>query len=1170
MAIVNTPKKPRLRLLNKLTLVVLIMTSLWALWLVAPTQTMLIRLIERSSSPEVSLAFLQQLHHDSPKNVEVIKLLASNYKKLGEYEEANELLTSILTTEQGETNWEALDLYLTVLWEQYSQESSEQKVCIEKTILALLNTTELIPDPIVANNFADIALQLSMPKKAFNYLYPHRAHNTSNYQELIGLALQNEDYDSAVALQAEQFHQFENLEQANALFSLLLSGNRPKGSKEFLLRYTGKLSQDPEFLSSAIHHSSQIGNLDVTLILSHRLLAIAPSAERYSQTATVAVALGKLDTAKQLLDRAIETKPNRSDLSLLHQIYRWQGDIENAQRTSIALVSLSPEEAYIRDGIEESRALGDIYHEGILYHQLAEQNLIKTDEYTQWLFAVENGSGTQTAQNGVWLLAAKRPKDSELVSQAARLYSYQSNHNAVITQWNKLIALRSPNQQEAMLAANAYIMTRNPDMALKSLIAPNNWQEADADYLESIASLAWETGNKEIAEVSQEKLASISSDSMDTYRYIQLKSPMTSKQIAEVVELYKRTNKPELILAAIRATYEANDAEQLKKLLSLAAQNPQLINSTDVINYQAQLAIMQGDTLQARALLERILTREPTNAAAANNLIWLALQESNRDELQRLYQKYKKPFAEQYDLWLAFASASQFLGHYQEANGWYRQILLRENGADLSTLLNYASLLDQQENSEAAYQIRRYIIEQKSEQLLLLDDDQLSFRELVSIFMGERFAYSMIENKALNAPTANRTFELFGHYLANNQSERILLWQQKSALGKYTLPDWQQLALAIQKKDKQTINHLLENAINLPASDQNTALQMVGKHQQAWEQGQSQIGKISNKQTESQLKRAHVTQHPNKTHSIRSQVTNISQWDVTRYSLDYYAPHKYGDWRLGTDYQQSDAPEKLTGANIDDEFRLRAKYANQTDDSLWVFSIDLAEGLGDQRLGINGEYQTNWRDYFSIGARIGFNNHIEASELLNIAGEDDYIGLNFSYQPTFRESLALQVNYHKLSTRFDDGIGKGWDINLRASEQLFFADPAWQIYADVTLQSIDLDNNPLSGINGWYKGNTPLVSGDFIDDKYQRFAIGQRLWHGEPGQPGATVPSPRYWLDSSLGYNVEESRADLALSAGLGWRVFGNDELYLTTNWQSQDRNGDSSLNIAFGYYYSY
>nr|WP_157072507.1 hypothetical protein [Photobacterium sanguinicancri] len=45
---------------------------------------------------------------------------------------------------------------------------------------------------------------------------------------------------------------------------------------------------------------------------------------------------------------------------------------------------------------------------------------------------------------------------------------------------------------------------------------------------------------------------------------------------------------------------------------------------------------------------------------------------------------------------------------------------------------------------------------------------------------------------------------------------------------------------------------------------------------------------------------------------------------------------------------------------------------------------------------------------------------------------------------------------------------------------------------------------------------------------------------------------------------------DMMISAGLGWRIIGNDELYMGVDWQSQDRNGDESLKVAFGYYYSF
>ena len=68
---------------------------------------------------------------------------------------------------------------------------------------------------------------------------------------------------------------------------------------------------------------------------------------------------------------------------------------------------------------------------------------------------------------------------------------------------------------------------------------------------------------------------------------------------------------------------------------------------------------------------------------------------------------------------------------------------------------------------------------------------------------------------------------------------------------------------------------------------------------------------------------------------------------------------------------------------------------------------------------------------------------------------------------------------------------------------------------------------------------------------------------------GAMKPSPRYWFDTAVGYNTISSRADLTVSSGLGWRILGDDELSFKVDWQSQDTNGDTSLQITLGYYYN-
>ena len=1163
-------KKPRIRLINKFTLVVLTATSLWALWLVAPSKSMLIQLIARSSSPEVSLAFLEQLYNDDPKNRTIIKQIVDNYAATGQLTDATILLENILKTTEGKDDWEAISRYLSLLLEQTYQDNPELKQQANDDLLTLLGNIDFVPEAELARKFADTAISLSMPDKGFSYLYPHQQSGETSYDELVSLALQSEDYDNSLKVRLDAFREFEDLAHAQKLFDLMLMSGQSELSRDFLSSYRGDLYQNPEFIKAGIAHSKQIGNLDVVFSLSRQLLNLAPTAELYEQTAQAAIALGELELAEELLLTAIEFSPSPYNYVLLHQIYRWQGEISKAQSISLKLVSLSPSGKHIRAGIEESRALGDIFSEGRLFKKLAAHNLIHPTEYSAWLNALEKGEGTPSAFKSLLSLLAKRPYDADLLSHTTRLYSYRSDHQSVIRYGNHLQQRRSLTFPEAERIANAYIMLNQPKLALNTLVNPTDWQQADGDYLEAVSSLAWETNNRTISITSQTEIAARNSTNIDTYRFINVMSPLDDEKLEQLLSLYDRNQSPELLLAAMSHAVNRKDEYLLAELVQLAERNPYLKQNVELLTYQAVLAQWQNDPQQAKQLYLTVLQLDPLNTSAVGNLIWFALNEGDTDTLERIYLQYKPALAGERDLWLAFASASQQLGLNHDADAWYRQILLNDSSPEPSVLLNYALLLEQQGNGEKSYQLRRYLLELKADELLTIPDGDISYRSLVKMFIGERVASLLTEENTLSNPTDSNVGELFGNYLAYSHGEKILFWQQRTALGQYKIPEWQQLSLALQKKDRVAVEEILSRSVNLPKADENVALQFIGKHQEAWQQGQDNVGKMADKTAENQLRRIHVLQHPSKTHSIRAQQTQITHWDVDRSSLDYYSPHYHGNWRLGLDHQRAGSPDQLANTDIDNEFRLRGRYQHQMSESYWALGVDLADGIGDQRLGLNGEYQFAVDDYLRLGFRFGLNSHIEASQLLNIAGQDNLLGFNLAYQPTARESVVFQFNLHDLSTRFDDEIGQGWDLNLRVAEQFFFADPAWQVYADVTMQNVNLSDDPLTGINRWHNESTPLTSGDFIEDKYQRIGLGQRVWHGEPGQPGATVPSPRYWFDSSLGYNFSSSQVDVTLSAGLGWRIFGNDELYLSTDWQSQDRNGDESLKISLGYYYGF
>ncbi|WP_413111889.1 tetratricopeptide repeat protein [Thaumasiovibrio sp. DFM-14] len=1177
--------KPRIRLINKLTLIVLTLTTLWALWIVAPTKSMLIQLLSRSSSPEISLAFLQQLFKNDPQNRDIVRQIANNYFALGQLEAAENLLENMLVMDNGEYDGQALTLYVDILVAHIFQQDEPKSQDARKRLSHLLQPPPQVKDSEIARKLADIALAFSMPASAYQLLYPFQATPITNTQELIDLALQSNNQHNAIALQTARFYESDSMQDATYLFSLFVSANAIQANRDFFQQYQGSLRQDIAFLDTAINHCEQIGDQLLALELALERLAISPSHSLYSNASRTAIALGDIKLATQLLESALaldssvttshsnvsNTAINQneySDMVTLHQLYRWQNETGRALSMSRQLYQHSNNVIHLKNGIDEARALIDLDSEAEFFNLLASSNQITLADYSEWLDAVEKALGTPIAHSKLNQLIQKRPNDPALLSHKARQLMSFNNHADVITTSLTLAKIRQLTQNEARRLATAYIMTYQPERALNALTQHSGWQLADNDYLETVDLLAWETGEIEISAVAQQLLIERSAQYLDSSRYAQALMPLNNDKAARLMRLYQQTNDDTLLLIVIQYYSEQNDVEQLTHLLSIAANSLNLADHQTVMLLRARLAELQGDTSLATANYLALLQHYPNNTLAIESLIWLALNNNDQDQLAAVYHKYKTPLLNQPALWPAFASASQQLGLFRESEVWYRKQLM--DSASPLLLLSFARLLEQAGKADTAYQLKRFILQEKTDALLKHPNGEFGFRDMLALFVDDKLAYQLSQTITLVEPTNDRVAEFFTHLLGQNNTDNILLWQQRSALGTFQLPDWQALSIALQRKDRLEIERILATALRLPEADKHVALQLVNQHQSAWQHGQQSLGRMPDKKAEQQLRLIHVQQHPNKVHSVRGQATSLSPWGITRYSVDYFAPHRNGHWRLGTDYQQADTAELFLHNQESKETRLRGQYFHDTSNEDWRFSFDFADGVGDIRTGLFAEHVFIIDDDLSGSVQLGINTHQEASQLMTIAGQSDFAGFNLNYQPTIRESVHWQSRYHNYTTRFGDDIGAGWEMSVRAAEQLFFTDPAWRIYLDYSQQQVSLSEAPLLGVNHWQQRQTAFSSGDFIDEHYQRIAIGQRFWHGQPGTPGATAPSPTYWFDSNLGYNIGNANLDVGLSAGIGWRLIGNDELYFNFDWQSQDKSGDESLRIHFGYYYNF
>jgi len=1079
--------RTRIRILALGPLTLLVLSAVYALWLIAPTKATLLTLISRSTSPEISLSFLTVLLDREPDNRQIKLLMAKNIHQLGNIRGAIEIIEPLLNGPESNKDWHAHALYLeAVMAGAYSEKPLLNTYAISKVEPLFVNTNH-IPNVMLARRFADLALSLNMQAYALTILKPHIGSDETSYDELISLALQISDYTTALALLSESLG----------------------------------LTYDKSGIAADVKVNSP-------------------------------------NNKQQIKD----------DLLSLHKIYRWQGHITKAFEISLLLVEKYPSEPQLRDAIEEAKALGDIYHEGRFYDELANIDKLLSDEYAAWLNALEKSQGTAVTVLSVKKLMRKRPRDPVLIIELARLYSYTSEHSRVVKLYQQLKKYRSLGFSEAVRFAEAYIMLNQPEDALRVLVEPVNWLNADEPYLQMVAFLSWELSQKPLALASQDALIKRSDKNIDVYRYIQLHAPFTEQDIPTLVQLYAKTENKALLLEAINIAYQSEVSAGsspdrtvkrdfgMKVLMELALQNDAMKDRADVNYYRAMYAVQQQQYKDAHRFFRLSLNSEHLFTPTINSYIWWAIEIQDVNTMRELYDTYGTVLRDNPEFELTFAVLTQQLANHQHADMWYRKYLItndKTDKTDITVLIHYASLLEELKLYEHAYKLRRYFAENLSQTLDTLPSDYVPEYSLLELVAGDAAAAVLTTSQALLNPSVNSVAQFFQYQQLSGNDDAIRFWQQRTSLADYALTD--------TRYGQGQLNRL-------------TTTSTSRRHYQGDAQEYASLTQPSRVEQDDSGKNGYITVMNGRS-ALRSQYIANTTWDINTLQLDYYQLLKHGDWQLSSYYQTAEQSGIFANSSIDDEFRLSGLIRYQFNRNEWLFGVDIADGLGEQRLGFNVNYIHQFDRMWRVELGAGLNNDIRASQALALAGSDDVVNAGFYYQPSNRTNMALTLGYHQMSTRFDDEIGTGWSGSLRVAEQLFFSSPAWQVYADYSMHETDLNSGPLLGISDWLQGTQQITSNDFISSSYQRLAIGQRLYRGATGVPEQLrqfngLAQPRYWLDTAVGYNFVTSDPELLLGLGLGWPVIGNDELYFHLDWQSHDRNGEQSLEVSFGYFYSF
>ena len=1206
-------QRSNISLVNGMSLIVLTITAVIALWLVSPRSTMLLELIGRSSSPEIALAFLSALERNSHQQDKIDLLKIKNYLILNQLAEAESIILPMLTkinrSSSAATKDQAYSFYLDMLLAYYNGNNAKQKRRAKKLLQEFFADTKSTRDVVAAQKLARIASAFSMPDKAYQFLFPFLATGEVSDRQLLKLALQYENYPAALVHQENIFKRSQTIQSLKQWQKTARFSGEKSIKLSFFSEYEGVLKNDPEYLQIAIH--SALANDDVAVAESfyRRINALEYSDQQLSNIASNAIQFGHMRLAQDSLQVFVDRSPNTENMTLLHDLLLWKSDIISALELTKKIIALklnqsNLSENLVRQGLKEAQAVGDMPLQGKLYTMLEQHDFLMNTEMDDYIYVNEQTYGSQVTLSEINRLLRDDPKNTALLHHKLRILSYLSRHKELVDLWRENKSHMSIDNKQASKISDALLKNNQSRVALEVLTDIENWQQSDANYLEQVFALAWNIGEKNLAIEAQVALMNHetfdSSSSENVFRYIQLHQPFKFEDIEQLISLYQSWDNERMLLIALDLAAAHKDNDKLDELLELASRDERLVNHPLILYYAFVSAIKKKDEDEVDRLFSQILATTPESLSIVSTYLWWLIDSQQQNKLAVTYNKFKLLLVENlnlpldanyslasndFDTLMALTAAGHRLGLLTEADALYQQVFRyppqsANNHSYIQLILNYAQLLDLKGDSPKAYQLRQYVAQNLTDQLLALNKDNLAFLSMVAIFSGEKNVQILSEWQTVIDPSELKVTDLYSHYIANQRFESLYFWNSRGNFSKYKIPDWEQLSIALKRKDKLRIKQLLDESLELPPADENFAMQTLGLYRDAWEHGELKLARLVDKNAEKQLRFIHINQHPIQSSGYGTNYKSISKWDINRTSIFYYQPidtdSRIGQWRLDGIEQKADTTALLQNESKNYESRIklnyREKYASLTDKTAfrWGGTIDIADGLGKLRTGISAELGFAIDDYWQSSFKVGFSNAIESSQLSTLAARDNTLGLSLDYAPSKRERVSFSVNYHDLDTRFNDEIGQGWDASIRVSEKFFFADPAWEIYSAINLQQYSLNQKPLENVNQVLQllDSRPIVSNDFIDKNYAHISFGQRLSHGIPMSEGAMVPSPRYWLDTAVGYN-SSNRADFTVSAGFGWRILGDDELSFSVDWQSQDISGDVSLQMSLGYYYN-
>ncbi|WP_232828859.1 tetratricopeptide repeat protein [Simplicispira lacusdiani] len=546
-------------------------------------------------------------------------------------------------------------------------------------------------------------------------------------------------------------------------------------------------------------------------------------------------------------------------------------------------------------------------------------------------------------------------------------------------------------------------------------------------------------------------------------RLLQTDQPLEAATIATLA--WERYDEPRHLVQALTLYVSRSQWPDIRRLLGRIDPAPQagrhalarLLREPEFLRLAGTYYQNTGQHAQARQYYEAGLRAAPQSSAMRHALLWLFIDSNDTVALRELLALHEPEWSRDEEVHDALASAYQALSLPTVALERYLQPRIASHQTDLLWLMNYADALDQNQQSDRAWRLRRHLLSaewQKARQndggprldhaqararwlteegldevrrlartrLQLMqrpgDEGLETLRELLRLDRDARGGFS---NAA--AETAIGWLQDAGEYTA----ERGFLWHQyaRSHSLRSNRPLWAEITVALAEKDKAATGQLLETFDErLPRYDRVNAAAAVGDIRRAQTaafetQGdQPDDNPIHLQLTENLLA---FSDHAGAEITSR-QLDSIDEREAGAQLHLALTPRLFLDLRLLHIDRRARLPQTVYDPSPEDALQAELRWLHAHGST--VLRIARRESLA----GYNSlQAEQEWRLDNRLTLRLDLGKQLPTQEslVLRMGGMKDRLGASLRYQPTRLDQFAVEHWRDKYQLQTGGQLGSG-------------------------------------------------------------------------------------------------------------------------------------------------